>query len=87
MSQGLKWACICLCVVVISGLAIHIFDSLRIEVPETAVREPRVQDFEVCFWDAFEEEPPEQEVYLTYEPEEPQEPQELLPRIVQLREH
>jgi len=88
MPRGLKWACICLCIVVIVGLGIHISESLRVEVPEDAIREPREQYVEAYIGDNIEEnigeEPPEQAVYLAYEPEEPL---ELLPRIVQLREH
>jgi len=66
------------------GLGLHIFDSLRFEVPEDAIREPREPYREAYAEDDTEGESIEQELYLTYEPEEPL---ELLPRIVQLREY
>ena len=86
MSKRLKIVCIFLCLAIIAALVVRISLILNIEVPYTAVREPR-EEYVALAPDTEDIEDPAPE----YEPEEPEEeeppPLELLPRIVELRNY
>ena len=95
VSKKLKWALIFLCLVIIGVLIFHIHNIMRIDVPETARREP-ISDIVIAEPEPTYISPPAAEIteepkYETNSEAKQEEieipPPELLPRIVQLREY
>ena len=82
MSKGLRWILICLCLIITVGLIIYIYELRNIEVPDTAVREPREQH--VIEAPDVEVEPTIPLYEQVIEPNT--KPQELLPNLAHLRE-